>query len=318
VRRPLGTAALALAAVAAALAAVVRSTRVLSGRTVDGVAVEPVALAALLAAAVALATYGLYRLVLRTVVGGMVDRRRAHDTRNLLRLGFAVAGAVGVLGAVTEQWVGVLVSLGVVGVAVTVALQQPLLSVVAWAYVMVARPFEVGDRVEVGDARGDVISVGFLVTTLWEIDGPLVATNQPSGRVVTVPNALVLSAEVTNYGGAGIPHVWNEVSVQVAYETDLAFARERMTAVADDLLGDQMAARVAEYREALAETPVELEVNDRPTVNVRQRESWVELRLRYLVHPRRATRVRNTLYERILAEFNDAPDRVSFPVSRNR
>jgi len=318
VTRRLGGGALVGALVAAAAAGAVRSTRLLAGRRVDGVAVEPVVLSALLVAAVSLAAYGAYRVVLGLVVVEMADRRRAHDLRNLLRLGFAVAGAVAALGAVTEQWVGVLVSLGVVGVAVTVALQQPLLSVVAWGYVMVARPFEAGDRVEVGDARGDVISVGFLVTTLWEIDGGLVETSQPSGRVVTVPNARVLSGDVTNYGGAGIPHVWNELSVQVAYETDLAFARERMVAVADDLLGDEMAARVAEYREALAETPVEMEVNDRPTVNVRQRESWVELRLRYLVHPRRGTRVRNELYERVLAEFNDAPDRVAFPVSRNR
>lgn len=316
--RRLGALSLVFALLAASAAGLVRSTGLLAGQRVDGVALEPVALGALLVAAVALATYGLYRFLLRTVVGRMPDRRRAHDARNVLRLGLALLGGVAALGVVTEQWVGVLVSLGVVGLAVTLALQQPLLSLVGWAYVMVARPYEVGDRVEVGDARGDVISVGVLVTTVWEIDGDLVATNQPSGRVVTVPNSLVLSAEVTNYGGAGIPHVWNEVSVQVAYETDLAFARERMVAVAEEVVGGQMAERVAEYREALAETPVEMEVNDRPTVNVRQGESWVELRLRYLVHPRRGTRVRNRIYERVLAEFNDAPDRVAFPVSRNR
>jgi small-conductance mechanosensitive channel len=232
-------------------------------------------------------------------------------------------GTVAVLGVFTEQWLGVLVSLGVVGFAVTFALQQPLLSLIAWVYIMTARPYAVGDRIEVGGARagghaGDVIAVDFLVTTLWEIDGGLVSTNQPSGRVVTVPNSVVLSSEVTNFGGAGIPHVWNELAVQVAYETDLAFARETMIEVADGLLGDEMAARIAEYREELAETPVELEVQDRPTVNVVQKESWVELRLRYLVHPRRGTRVRNELYRRILDRFNEHPDRVDFPVGRNR
>jgi len=65
-------------------------------------------------------------------------------------------------------------------------------------------------------------------------------------------------------------------------------------------------------------TPVELDVNERPTVNVVQRESWVELRLRYLVHPRRGTRTRNALYRTILDRFNDHPDRVAFPVSRSR
>ncbi|MFW5963831.1 MAG: hypothetical protein ACOCQM_03115 [Natronomonas sp.] len=85
-----------------------------------------------------------------------------------------------------------------------------------------------------------------------------------------------------------------------------------------DYLGDTMSNRIAAYRERLAETPVELEVRDRPSVNVVQKESWVELRLRCLVHPRQGSRVRNELYERILARMNDNPDRVAFPVSRSR
>ncbi|MFC6785607.1 hypothetical protein ACFQFH_06675 [Halobaculum halobium] len=36
------------------------------------------------------------------------------------------------------------------------------------------------------------------------------------------------------------------------------------------------------------------------------------------VNYRRATRVRNDLYERVLVDFSEAPDRVAFPVSRNR
>jgi hypothetical protein len=75
---------------------------------------------------------------------------------------------------------------------------------------------------------------------------------------------------------------------------------------------------VEQYREVLSETPVELEVRERPSVNVVQEESWVELRLRYLVHPKKSQSVRNQLYERILERCNDAPDRVAFPVSRNR
>jgi hypothetical protein len=91
-----------------------------------------------------------------------------------------------------------------------------------------------------------------------------------------------------------------------------------MIEAADDYLGDAMAREIATYRERLDETAVELEVQDRPTVNVVQTESWVELRLRYLVHPRRGARTRNVLYESILERFNDEPERVKFPVSRHR
>ncbi|MDZ7731448.1 MAG: mechanosensitive ion channel family protein [Natrialbaceae archaeon] len=133
-----------------------------------------------------------------------------------------------------------------------------------------------------------------------------------------MPNSVVLSSHVSNYTYRDLPHVWNELAVQVAYETDLAFARQLMVDEATDYLGAEMKRAIERYREQLAETPVELEISDKPSVNVAQRESWVELRLRYLVHPRRGQRVRNELYERILDRMNENPDRVAFPVSRNR
>ncbi|WP_435063741.1 mechanosensitive ion channel family protein [Halobaculum sp. EA56] len=319
-RRPIGYASVAAALVAAAAAGVVRATTPLSDLAVPALgdtSPDAAAATALLAAAVVLAANGAYFVVYELAVR-RATKRRAHDVRNVLRLCFGALALAGVLGVLTDQWVGLLVSLGVVGFAITFALQQPLLSLVGWFYLMLKRPYAVGDRVQMGEVSGDVIEVDFFVTTLWEINGPLVSTNQPSGRVVTVPNSQVLSSEVVNFAGDGFPYVWNELSVQVAYETDLAFARERMTAVADDYLGEEMADGVGRYRDRLAETAVELEVADGPSVNVVQRESWVDLRLRYLVHHRRATRVRNDLYERVLAEFTEHPDRVAFPVGRNR
>jgi small-conductance mechanosensitive channel len=225
---------------------------------------------------------------------------------------------VAVFGVVTREWVSVLFSLGVLGFAVTFALQQPLFSLIGWLYIMTKRPYQVGDRIAIEEMRGDVVAVDFFVTEVWEIDGDLVSSNQPSGRIVTVPNSTVLSARVVNFYGEGVQYVWNELSIQVAYETDLQFASDEMIDVATDHLGDEMARQVREYRDRLAETPVELDVNERPTVNITQGESWVELRLRYLVHPRRGTRVRNALYADILERFNEHPDRVKFPVSRNR
>jgi small-conductance mechanosensitive channel len=272
---------------------------------------------ALLVLAVVAAGFGLYRLLLEQVTRRTSDRRRQQDIRNVLRLAVVVATVLGAFAAVTEQWVGLLFSLGVVGFGATFALQQPLFSLVGWAYIVVKRPYQMGDRVAIEETTGDVVDVDLFVTTLWEVDG-LVESHQPSGRTVTVPNSVVLSTGVRNFSQAEFPYVWNELPVQVAYETDLGFARERMAAIADDYLGDEMAARVGQYRDQLAETPVELEVDDRPTVNVHQRETWVELRLRYLVDPREAATVRNDLYERVLQAFEAEPERVAFPVGRTR
>ncbi|QSW99058.1 mechanosensitive ion channel family protein [Haloterrigena alkaliphila] len=273
---------------------------------------------ALLVAAVGLAVSGSYVVVLDVLLTRTVDKRWKHDLRNLVRLVFVVLGIVGVLGVLTQQYVGVVFSLGIVGFAITFALQQPLFSLIGWIYIMVNRPYSVGDRVAIEGSKGDVVEVDFFVTTLWEINGELVSSHQPSGRVITLPNSVVLSSHVHNYSFREFPHVWNELSIQVAYETDLEFARALMIEEASDYLGADMRRAIEQYRERLAETPVELEVRDRPSVNVVQEESWIDLRLRYLVHPRQGQRVRNELYERILERMNDNPDRVAFPVSRSR
>jgi len=179
-------------------------------------------------------------------------------------------------------------------------------------------PYNVGDRVAIEDTKGDVIAIDLFVTKLWEIDGELVTSNQPSGRMITVPNSAVLSSHVFKFTWEEFPYVWNELEVQVAYGTDLGYTTETMWRVADDRLGDEMESRIEEYRSLVSETAVEIEVRERPSVNVRVRESWVELRLRHLVHPRRGQLVRNEPYDGILDEFNQNPDRVDFPVGRNR
>jgi small-conductance mechanosensitive channel len=288
------------------------------GEALFGTAFGPAILLVSSVAAVVLATYGGYRLVGGFLVSHTESKRRRHDVRNVLRLVFGALGLIACFGVVTRAWVSVLLSLGVVGFAVTFALQGALASLIGWLYIVIKRPYAVGDRIAIEDTRGDVASIDLFVTEVWEIDGELVSTNQPSGRIVTVPNSVVLSSHVVNFHAEGVPYVWNELSVQVAYETDIDFATGVMREVADDYLGDEMEAGIATYRDRLAETPVELDVNDRPTVNVVQKESWVELRLRYLVHPRRGTRARNALYRDILDRFNDNPDRVAFPVSRSR
>lgn len=285
---------------------------------IDGYQATPVIGQVTLGIGVVLVAVAVYRKITEVIVSRSESRQRAHTFRNVLRLVFFLLVVVALLGIFTDQWVGVLFSLGILGFAVTFALQQPLLSLIGWGYILINRPYQVGDRVRIESAKGDVIDVDFLVTTLWEINGDLVSSNQPSGRVVTVPNSVVLSSEVFNYSWVEFPYVWNELSIQVAYESDIEFARQLMRSVADDYLGDAMAKNVQQYRQVLEETPVELKVRERPSVNIYQEESWVAFRLRYLVHPKRGQLVRNELYEQIIAEFNNHPERVKFPIGRNR
>ncbi|KAB1196123.1 MULTISPECIES: mechanosensitive ion channel family protein [Haloferax] len=312
--RRLGLGSFVAGLLAAVLAGLIRTTTPLSNIAVPDA--DVLLAKGLSALAVVLVTYGFYRLLMSVFVARISDRRRAHDLRNVLRLTIGIVALVGVLGAFTDQWLGVLVSFGVIGFAITFALQQPILSLIGWVYVVIKRPYAVGDRVTIANVSGDVAEVDFLVTTLWETGGQL-TSNQPTGRTVTVPNSLVLSSEVVNHG-ALFDRIWTEVPVQVSYETDIPFVRDIMLDVAEEAFGNETRAAIQRYRHRLDESPLDLDVPKSPTVNISQSESWVVLTLRVLVPPRGAQNARNHLYEGILARLDEHPDRVGFPVGRNR
>src|ERR1700722_15797741 len=59
-------------------------------------------------------------------------------------------------------------ALGVVGAGVTVALQDVVASIAGAFSIGFSRLYAVGDRVQIGDTRGDVIDIGLLRTTLLE------------------------------------------------------------------------------------------------------------------------------------------------------
>ena len=60
-----------------------------------------------------------------------------------------------------------------------------------------SRSFNIGDRIQVKDFRGDVIDQNLLATTILEV-GPGKITHQRTGRMTTIPNAIFLSEPVIN------------------------------------------------------------------------------------------------------------------------
>ena len=224
------------------------------------------------------------------------------------------------LSLLSATWYTALVSLGVLSLILGFALQTPITSLIGWVYLLIRQPYRVGDRIQIGDAKGDVIDVSYLDTTLWEFGGPDLYTQHPSGRVIKFPNSLVLNETVYNYSWPLFPYVWNEIKFQVAYDSDLEFITQTMQEVVEKEMGEQMTDLVQLYRELLKQTPVdELEIRERPVVHFRASENtWLEAIVRYLVHPKESGRVKTRLTKKLLDRMNSEPNRVLFPKSNLR
>jgi small-conductance mechanosensitive channel len=225
-----------------------------------------------------------------------------------------------VVSIVFVNWYPAVAALGVGSIIVGLAVQAPMKSFIAWIYILVRRPFRVGDRIQIGDATGDVIDVGYLDTTLWEFGGKYISGDHPSGRVIRFPNEKVLDEIVWNYSWPLFPYIWNEIKFQIAYQSDLKFVSETMQRVVTEEIGQEMIKRISVYRDLLARTPVdELEVREHPRVIFRVDEvTWVDAVVRYLVSPREAGAIKSRLIPKLLAALNAAPEKVMFPKGNAR
>src|SRR6059036_1316243 len=108
--------------------------------------------------------------------------------------------------------------LGLVSAGLAIALKEPLSNVAGWGFIIWRRPYEVGDRIQIGPHAGDVIDLGLFQFTLNEI-GAWVQADQSSGRIIHVPNGKVFTDPVANYN-KGFRYIWNEVPVVVTFESD--------------------------------------------------------------------------------------------------
>jgi small-conductance mechanosensitive channel len=244
---------------------------------------------------------------------------RYNLTRVLHLLTF-LAMVIIVLTVLSANWYTALVSLGVLSLILGFALQTPITSLIGWVYLLIRQPYRVGDRIEIGSARGDVIDVSYLDTTLWEFGGPYLSTQHPSGRIIKFPNSLVLNETVYNYSWPLFPYVWNEIKVNIAYDSDLEFVAATMKAVVEEELGEKMMDLVGVYRELLKQTPVdELQIQERPVVHFRPSDNtWLEAIVRYIVHPKESGRIKTRIITRLLERLNQEPERVLFPKSNLR
>ena len=110
--------------------------------------------------------------------------------RDLVRLGLVLAAAAIVYSQVWgADLSGALTALGLGGLVLGLALQEPLGNLFSGIMLLMERPFEVGDEIEVGDTTGVV----------QEINWRSVHVMSPGGITRIIPNASLNGQTITNY-----------------------------------------------------------------------------------------------------------------------
>lgn len=204
--------------------------------------------------------------------------------------------------------------LGLVSAGLAIALKDLLVNLAGWLFLIWRRPFEVGDRIQISGHAGDVIDLRIFQFSLLEI-GNWVAADQPTGRIIHVPNGKVFTEPQFNYS-KGFNYIWNEIAVLVTFESDWRKAKKILEEVAG-----RHAAHVGESARASFQNAAKqylLTVSDlAPKVYTTVPDSGVLLTVRYLCEPQRRRTSTAEIWEDILTEFSQCQDiDFAYPTTR--
>jgi len=204
-----------------------------------------------------------------------------------------------------EQAQNLLFAVGVIGAGIAIALQKPVTNVVGFLVLLTTRPYNTGDRVEIGGEAGDVIDIGIFYTKIMEI-GKNDNYDQFTGRVKTVPNSFVLEQVVNNYS-KDFSFIWEELMIPITYGSNLKKARRIMTEAAEHVTGKFIERSKRQLRRMTYKYLVEPR-DVVPVVYVIPTDNWIELRLRFIVDAKHRRSTVNPVFEEILSKFRKEKD----------
>lgn len=242
----------------------------------------------------------LYWLIVRfglTRIDELSIRYRTQKILNyvVFTLGFLLVGRIWFVGVASLA-----TFLGLLSAGLAISLKDPIVSFVAWLFILWRRPFEVGDRIQIGQHAGDVIDQRIFQFTLMEI-GNWVDADQTTGRVIHIPNANVFTQPQANYS-KGTRFIWNELPVLVTYESDWKAAKQILHEIVSKRTHQLGASARQDLRIASRQFMVH-NVDFEPRVYTSVQDSGVLLTLRYLCEPQRRRSSAEAIWEDVLDAF---------------
>ena len=254
-------------------------------------------------------------LVLRAVESRVESGEVYFRTRKWVAYVATVVGGFGLL----NIWLGGVGSigtyLGILSAGIAIALADSLENLAGWAFIVIRRPFKVGDRIEIEGRAGDVVDIRAFRFSMLEIRN-WVEADQSTGRLVHVPNGKVFSEQLFNFT-EGFPYIWDEIGMLVTFESDWERTESMVSQALADHAPDPDAGRIrASIREAGQQYLIRY-THLEPATYVSVRDSGVMISGRYLVGVRQRRGVNDQLWRSLLHAIAADPSvELAYPTTR--
>ncbi len=220
-----------------------------------------------------------------------------YRTRKSINFLATFVFVLGVTITYNEKLSGLTMAFGVAGAGIAFALQEVIASIAGWAAISFGDFFKIGDRVQLGGIKGDVIDIGILRTTMMEIGG-WVDGDLYNGRIVRISNSFVFKDPVFNYSSE-FPFLWDEITVPIRHGSDIDKTKALMQSIANQTVLDIEDASLDKWQSLVNKFMVE-DARVRNMVTMTANENWMNFTLRYVVDYKQRRITKDKLFTGIL------------------
>lgn len=162
-------------------------------------------------------------VVNRLLVRSQIEIGIRQAIGSILRYIFIVVGFLIILQTAGIDLTALNILAGAVGIGVGFGLQNIANNFISGLIILFERPIKIGDRIEVDDVAGDVVTIGARSTT--------VVTND--NIAIIVPNSKFISENVINWS-YNDRQVRFKIPVSVAYDSDIRLVEKLLLEVASE------------------------------------------------------------------------------------
>ena len=263
---------------------------------------------------VVLITAILQSIILKTIHVKVKDIKDKYYWGNAIKYSMFIMAFIIIFGIWINEFRSVATFLGLLTAGLAVALKDPIVNLFAWVFILIRKPFTVGDRIQIGDHAGDIIDIRIFQLTLNEI-GNWVEADQSTGRIIHIPNGKVFTETQANYT-QGFSHLWNEIPVLITFESNWERAKKILNQIINQHASQYTKSAEKQLMEASKKYMIFYKTLS-PTIYTTVKDSGVLLTIRYICESRKRRFTLHIIWEDILREFEKHDD-ISFAYPTQR
>jgi small-conductance mechanosensitive channel len=242
----------------------------------------------------------------KTIFRYVHDPRRRYQFLLLRKIVLWFVICIVIAFAFASQLGSVATFAGLLTAGVAVALQNVILSIAGYFFLIGRFGLRVGDRVQVAGVIGEVVDIGLVRFHLMELSST--GGGSPTGRVVAFSNSLVFQPASGLFKQIpGTNFVWHEITLTLAPDTDYQIVEERLLGVVEAVFADyreEMERQRRQMERTLAGTPVsEL----RPRSRLRFTQAGLEAVIGFPVDLQHAAEIDDRVTRELLKAIDREP-----------